>query len=199
MYITETIIFILQRYSLAAPARTFRHFFLLVLFGTLTWAVWNQSYTWQTLTWGFVLSFISFGLTNKYLLKAPYEHIFRIHPLVFLQYLGVLFVAIFHSGIHAMALTLRGKIDIGVVDVPTEITNPFHGALVATAITLTPGTVTVNYQPGRYKIIWIESLETDPQKAGDIIKGQFERVLLKSRHSQTILETQDSPSKGGTR
>jgi len=166
---------------LVANKRNHRHFFLLVLFGTVTWAIWNQCYSWQTLTWGFGLSFISFGVTNKYLLKARYEQIFRIHPFIFVQYLAVLFIAIFKSGIHAMRLTLTGKIDISVVDVPTEIINPFHGALVATAITLTPGTVTIDYQPGRYKIIWIESLETDPRKAGDMIKGQFERVLLKSR------------------
>jgi multicomponent Na+:H+ antiporter subunit E len=67
---------------------------------------------------------------------------------------------------------------VGVVNVPTEITDPFQGVLVANAITLTPGTVTIDHREGMFKVIWIDCDTNDPVVAADRIKASFERVFF---------------------
>ena len=74
---------------------------------------------------------------------------------------------------------------MGVVDLPTSITNPFHGVLVANANTLTPGTVTIDHSHGNFKGIWIACATTDPDEAAEMIKGSFERVFARDPRSLT--------------
>jgi multicomponent Na+:H+ antiporter subunit E len=152
---------------------------LMVLLGVLVfvWAVWKESYSLGTILEGVVLSGIAILVTNRYLLKARYEQVFRLNPLTALRYVLVLLGEIFKSGVHAMHVTLTGRIDVGVVDLPSNITDPFRGVLVANAITLTPGTVTIDHKQGTFKVIWIECLTTDPEEAAEMIKGSFERVF----------------------
>lgn len=125
-------------------------FAALVLIGTCVYLLWNESWAWYRWIQGLVLSTIAFGVTNRFLLKHPYQQLFAISPFLLIKYFAVLLLAIFRSGFHAIWITLRGRIDVGVVDIPTAIDNPFYAALVASAITLTPGTVTVDYRPGYY-------------------------------------------------
>lgn len=153
-------------------------FCILVLAGTLVYLVWNESLVWYRWVQGVVVSTLAFGITNRFLLKHPYQQIFAISPFRLLRYCAVLFVAIFRSGFHAIWITLRGRIDVGVVDIPTAIENPFHAALVASAITLTPGTVTVDYRPGSFKVIWIEKTASHPVEAGRQIKDEFEALFV---------------------
>ena len=157
--------------------RSIPGFLIVWLLCTLVWAIWNESYTRATLVEGAVLSLGVLLLTNRYLLKARYQDLFRLHPLKILRYILVLIVEIFRSGIHAMYVTVTGRIDVGVVDLPTDITNPFCAVLIANAITLTPGTVTIDYHPGNFKVVWIECLTSDSDEAAEIIKGRFERVF----------------------
>ncbi len=152
-------------------------FVMMVILGALMWAIWNESFALAVLAQGLVLSALSLLITNHFLLKARYQEVFRLSPLVVLRYVLVLVVAIFQSGFHAMYLTVTGRIDVRVLDLRTSITNPFHGVLVANAITLTPGTVTIDHQPGSFKVICIENPDDDPERAGEIIKGRFERVF----------------------
>lgn len=152
---------------------------LLVLTGGLAfvWVVWKESHSLGTIVEGILLSSLAIFVTSRYLLKARYEEVFRLNPLTALRYVIVLFVEIFRSGVHAMHVTITGRINVGVVDLPTKITDPFRGVLVANAITLTPGTVTIDHKRGTFKVIWIECLTTDPDEAAEMIKGSFERVF----------------------
>lgn len=152
---------------------------LFVLTGVLVlvWAVWKESCSLRTIVEGVVLSGLAIFVTNRYLLKARYEEVFRLNPVTALRYVVVLLGEIFRSGVHAMHVTLTGRINVGVVDLPSEITDPFRGVLVANAITLTPGTVTIDHKQGTFKVIWIECLTTNPDEAAEMIKGSFERVF----------------------
>lgn len=157
--------------------RSFVGFLVAVGFCTLVWAVWNESCTLRTLFQGAVFSWLALFITNRYLLRDQYQGLFRMNPLRALLYIGVLLQEIYRSGVHAMHLTIKGKIDVGVVNLPTAIENPFYAVLVANAITLTPGTVTIDFRPGSFKVIWIECTTSDPEQAAEMIKGRFERVI----------------------
>lgn len=153
-------------------------FLLLVAAGTLVWLIWNESFTLTRLLQGAILSWLAFSLTNRFLLKQPYQQVYRIRPLKAIMYLWILLIAIFRSGIHAIYITVTGQIDVGMAELPSQLENPFELSLVATAITLTPGTVTLACEPGMFKVIWIECGSRDPAIAADLIKGDFERLFV---------------------
>lgn len=148
-----------------------------VAFLTVVWGVWNESFSVRSLLEGAILSVLVLAVTGRFLLRKRYHDLYHISPFVFLRYVGVLLVEIFRSGVHAIYVTITDRINVGVVDLPTEVRDPLVGVLVANAITLTPGTVTIDYDCERFKVIWIDCVTTDPLEAGDMIKGSFERVF----------------------
>ena len=159
---------------------------------TFVWAIWNESYSLRSLLEGFALSLLALFITNRYLLKASYSEVYRLHPFTAIRYVAVLIGEIFRSGVHAMHVTLAGRINVGVVDLPTSITDPFRSVLVANAITLTPGTVTIDQKQGIFKVIWIECLTTDADEAAEMIKGSFERVFAPRSGTRKASEGADS-------
>ena len=73
------------------------------------------------------------------------------------------------------------KINPGIVKIPTDMQSGYGIAAVANSITLTPGTITMEVaeQDGQNYLYvhWIDVSETEPEKAGEAIKGRLERGL----------------------
>ena len=73
------------------------------------------------------------------------------------------------------------NINPGIVKVPVELESDYGQAALANAITLTPGTITLDIaeQDGKnyYYIHWIDVAETDRDKAGEVIKGRMENWI----------------------
>lgn len=126
---------------------------------------------------GLVFGEISLLVTNGLILRGTYERTYRIRLIFAVRYLVVLVVEVFKAGISAIALTVSGRLDPGIVEIHTDGQDPLRGVLIANAITLTPGTVTVDYDRGKLTVIWINCTTSDPELAGEIIKGSFERAL----------------------
>jgi multicomponent Na+:H+ antiporter subunit E len=166
---------------------------------TALWCAWSESIAPQTILTGAAFSVLALFLTSRFLLRDSYASRFLLPPITVLRYLGVLFVEIFRSGVHAIAVTLTGRMNVGVVRIPTELRNPLHGTLVANAITLTPGTVTIDYQEDEFTVVWIEARAGDSREIGDDIKGRFERVFLPREHGGQPAEPQpgDGMQPGG--
>jgi len=73
------------------------------------------------------------------------------------------------------------KLNPGVVKVPVNLTSDYGMSMLANCITNTPGTISLDIaeQDGQvyYYIHWIDVTETDPEKAGEIIKGNMEKWM----------------------
>ena len=71
------------------------------------------------------------------------------------------------------------KLNPGIVKVPVNLTSDYGMSMLANCITNTPGTISLDIteQDGQvyYYIHWIDVTETDPEKAGEIIKGNMEK------------------------
>ena len=70
----------------------------------------------------------------------------------------------------------------GIVKVPVELESDYGQAALANAITLTPGTITLDIaEDGEgktwYYIHWIDVRTADPAEAGKAIKGRLERGI----------------------
>ncbi|WP_018527249.1 Na+/H+ antiporter subunit E [Alkalispirochaeta alkalica] len=143
----------------------------------LVWVIWNESLSLYTILEGAILAGMALLVTNRFLLRERYQGVYRLGLGQAFRYVAVLLGEIVRSGIHAIYVTLTNRINVGVVDVPTDLEDTLAGVLVANAITLTPGTVTIDYDRKRFKVVWIDCPTTDPEEAGEMIKGRFERVF----------------------
>ena len=73
------------------------------------------------------------------------------------------------------------KINPGIVKIPTAMKSDYGIAAVSNSITLTPGTITMEVaekdDQNYLYVHWIDVAETDPEKAGEAIKGTLEKGL----------------------
>jgi multicomponent Na+:H+ antiporter subunit E len=65
----------------------------------------------------------------------------------------------------------------GIVRINTHLTSPLARMLLASSITLTPGTITVETRGSEFFIHWITVREDDPEGATKAIAAKFERYL----------------------
>ena len=79
------------------------------------------------------------------------------------------------------ALSLKLKINPGIIRVPVDVPTEYGKTMLANSITLTPGTITVDIDEREgqtwYYIHWIDVVETDRAAAGDVIKGRMEKWI----------------------
>ena len=80
-----------------------------------------------------------------------------------------------------MALSPRISVNPGIVKIKTELIEDYSLFALANSITLTPGTITLDIAEengNTYLYIhWIDVESENTQKAGDIIKGAFEKHI----------------------
>ena len=74
------------------------------------------------------------------------------------------------------------KINPGIVKVPVDLKSEYGQAALANAITMTPGTITLDIAEDAdgktwYYIHWIDVKTAEPEAAGEAIKGRLERGL----------------------
>ena len=76
------------------------------------------------------------------------------------------------------------NINPGIVKIPTEMKSDYGLAALSNSITLTPGTITMEVaeEDGQNYLYvhWIDVKETDPEKAGEAIKGTLEKGLRRA-------------------
>ncbi|GAA0179356.1 hypothetical protein SH2C18_22420 [Clostridium sediminicola] len=152
-----------------------------VLFGTtIFWIILNEEIRFTNIVVGIILSVIILSITNKFFLSKPYNQTYKFNILFLIKFYSYLVYKIFASGLQLVPIIIKGEENIAIIDIKTELKNDLYIGLLANAITLTPGTITVEKKEGNLKVLWINCTTRDTKKAGEIIKGDFERLLLKA-------------------
>lgn len=148
---------------------------------------------WVLLTWSFTAQELLVGAVVS-LAVALFAARFFIHenglwllnPAKWVALLGYVFVflgELVKANMDMAKRCLSGCKDInpGIVKIPTGMKSDYGVAAVGNSITLTPGTITMETteEDGQNYLYvhWIDVAETDPEKAGEIIKGSMERAL----------------------
>lgn len=145
---------------------------------TVVWVVYNESASLTTIALGVVLGFVALSLTDTFVLKDDYRKYYQVNLLALLKYIPFIFLQIYISGFDAIYRVFVGKVNVGVVEITTQLPTDFQRSLLSNAITLTPGTVTLDQDKQDMTIIWLDCETPDPDQAGESIKGSFERILL---------------------
>ena len=164
------------------------------LFISLLWPTLNGDYTLGALTTGFLLGFVVLTIVRR-----SYGRFF-FYAAGFLLY--VLF-AILQSNLKLAGLVLgtifspEKTLRPGIVAVPLTITDPFERTLLASMITLTPGTLSVDLgQRDGQDFLYVHSVDLhDVEAFRRGIKESFEdRILHLHRLQADLNESNPRPS-----
>ena len=150
---------------------------------------------WILLTWSFTLQELIAGAVVSLLVSLFAARFFihvkagwLVHPGRFfsclLFWIFIFPVELFKANLNMAKICFGGckAINPGIVKVPTAMKSDYGLAAVSNSITLTPGTITMETaedEEGQnwLYVHWINVEETDPEKAGNAIKGTLEKGL----------------------
>ena len=145
----------------------------------VVWILLTESFNWQELTTGFIVSLgLSIFLRKSYIkLDIPPFTIKRLW--YFMVYLVVLLVEIIKANFDVAYRIIHPRLPIkpGIVVIKTELKQDFAKMMLANSITLTPGTFTLDIIGDRLLIHWIYVRTEDTERATEMIGNKFEKYL----------------------
>ena len=171
----------MQKTKLSAVVATF-----LVCF--VFWVLLDFSFKTEELIAGAVVSLLVALFTARFFIHENAGWFFnpsRLFALIrfwFVTFVGELIKA----NLNMARICFGGCKDInpGIVKIPTEMKSDYGLGALSNSITLTPGTITmeVTEEDGQNYLYvhWIDVKETDPEKAGEAIKGTLEKGLRRA-------------------
>ena len=157
-------------------------FILATLLVFAIWLLLTASLQPQELATGLLVALITAGLTLPRLHLLDGLKLGPALPWYAVRFLGSFLVALWEANIDMArrVLTPRLRIEPGIVAVHTELRSPLGRLLLANAITLTPGTLSVDVIDDRILVHWIDiSPGQDIDHATRAIAADFERHLLR--------------------
>ncbi len=120
----------------------------------IVWLTINESVDLIYIITGVLVTIICLAVTDR-LFGYSYKTAFFLPPVCFVGYLVFLLKEIYINGVKATAAIITGKIEVCFVKVKIkkEIKNRYLHDILATSITLTPGTITVDNKDGELTVL----------------------------------------------
>ena len=132
---------------------------------TLIWLILNENVTPFQIMTGLLISAFAVFFTGYFLMPAPAREARPVTFFMIIRYSVCLISQIYQSGIAALPRIIRGRSRVQLVEYDTGLDNELAICLVANAITLTPGTVTVDKEGCVLKVL---SFGDTPGDSGEI-------------------------------
>lgn len=149
---------------------------LLTLLLTLIWLLLVNTFNLGQLLLGALLGWGITLLTRNFLLDVPSVR----KPLLLCRFMLRVFCDIVVANLHVAKLVLgpRSRLNPAFVEVPMAIENNFVLAVLASIVSLTPGTVSAGLSAD-HKTLLLHGLDvTDAQALIDEVKSRYEAPLL---------------------
>lgn len=142
------------------------------------WIALFERVDFQIILIGLVFSIITIYYVEKILLKMSFFESSEMNIPKLAIYFVVLLFEIFISSLKTIPQILSLNVNPDIVEITTEIKNTSKKCILANSITLTPGTVTIDIDENKLKVLWLNCESKDSAIAGDLIKGTLEKHLL---------------------
>ena len=152
--------------------------FFAILLLTLLWVILRENITVPEAVTGAIAGCACLFFCRKYL---PFSKIENIRPLRLALYPFYLIGQVYLAGIGAIKIILTNA-DAEIIEVKTQVKNPFLRTILANSITLIPGSVSLELKDDAITVLWLKSKSNDSThalNAGESIKNKLERKLLK--------------------
>ena len=143
------------------------------------WLLFTASFTPFSLIAGF-LGALVVGLLTYDLFIAHYEprlRSFLPNPLYLVIFLGVLVFFLYQSSWIMLRAVISGKANPRIVHFRTRLKSDLARMVLANAITLTPGTITLDLNDDHLTVHWFFSTTSHAKAAGEQVKGRMEKYL----------------------
>jgi len=145
---------------------------------------------WLLLTWSFERFNILIGLLLALLVTFKFGETFTYNPKRFTNpmrylwlfyFLPIFFWEMIKANIDVAYRVLHPKMPInpGLVKIKTNLTSEMAKAFLANAITLTPGTTTVDIRGDKIYVHWIDVKTTDMEEATNLISKKYEAIIAR--------------------
>ncbi|MDQ2086170.1 Na+/H+ antiporter subunit E [Herbivorax sp. ANBcel31] len=151
--------------------------FIIVILCLIVWIILNESISISSIILGIIFGILSLFIVEKLLVSNYHEIARNLKLKIIFKYLSYLIFQIYISGFSAISMIVLGKTNVGIVEITTELKDDMTISILANSITLTPGTVTLSKSGNKLKILWLNKITSDSEKAGKLIKKDFEKIL----------------------
>jgi len=133
----------------------------------------------QELGVGIIVAVVIALLTSKNFTGLGLKYFHPRRMAYFIAFFFVFLKEMVKANLNMARIVLSPSLPIkpGIVEIETGLKQPSAKLLLGNAITLTPGTMTLDYRGSNVYIHWVDVKNEDPKKAGEIIKGSFEKLL----------------------
>jgi multicomponent Na+:H+ antiporter subunit E len=146
----------------------------------LIWMLLRNEYTMVEFTIGYIV-----GIALLYVLRRFLYFDFYFRRVIALFKLLILFTyKLVLSNIDVTIIVLSPKMNIkpGIIAVPTKLKTDWEVTLLANLISLTPGTLTMNFSENG-RTLYVHSIHVpDKEKAIREIRESFERAIMEVTH-----------------
>lgn len=145
----------------------------------LIWLLFTSTLDIQEMSIGLVISLI-IALMGGTAFSAQGVRLFSPRRIYFaIRFLLVFFFELLKANLDVARRVISPGLNInpGIVAIPTQLKTPLGRMILANAITLTPGTLTIEVRDDRMFIHWIDVKSSDPETAYREIAASFEPLL----------------------
>ncbi len=150
--------------------------FLLNLLIAVIWMFLQDSYMMNTFLFGFMI-----GVLIIYTLRRFFEFDFYFRRVIaFLKLMWLFLTELIKANIDVVKVVLQPKLKNrpGIIAVRTSLETDIERATLAALITLTPGTVSMDFSADS-KTIYVHTIDVDDRDAMVAeIKGSFEKAIM---------------------
>ncbi|MCL2560497.1 MAG: Na+/H+ antiporter subunit E [Turicibacter sp.] len=152
------------------------HIRLIILF-TIIYVILNERLTWLTVSLGVASGFAAIMLTNK-ILEIDYVEMFHINLWLVLTYFWIIIRDTYTAGFDVLLRTLKGNVTPNVITYKSQLQDEMLLVLLANAITMPPGAITVDREGDEMTILTVgyaeeEFLQTTHEKIEKLL-GKFD-------------------------
>ncbi len=106
-------------------------------------------------------------------------HYFLPHPLYLIRFLFMVVFFLYQSSAHMLRAVVTGRASPRIVHFRTRLRSDMARMVLASAITFTPGTVTLDLNDDHLTVHWFFCTTSHAKAAGDAVKGRMEKYLGK--------------------
>lgn len=146
---------------------------------TFIWCVLNEKFNLVTILSGILVSIVTFFILKLIQPDVKKTFTYNISALRLVFFLLIVFKEIYVSAFKAIGHILKNEINPQFVATSSKLKRSWLQALIANAITLTPGTVTVHLHEGNYTVLWLYPLTIRQKDIKRHLIQDFEDALIK--------------------
>ncbi|MFC6464485.1 Na+/H+ antiporter subunit E [Marinilactibacillus sp. GCM10026970] len=162
---------------------------------TFIWVILFESFSILTISSGIIVSSFIILFTDQFLLKGNYEFDYLIGLGTLIHFILQLILEIFIAGMRVIPNILKGQGEAQIITCKTILKEELLIDLLANAITLTPGTVTIDKKDNALRILVLNPPKKD-EDLRSIIPLEIEQILMKYEKKASQKKTSSNNKKG---